>query len=127
MANSEKLKYAKSHEWVRVEDNGDLTIGITEHAQDQLGDVVFADLPAVGQSLAAQQTCMLLESVKAASDIYMPVSGKIIAVNAALEDAPENINEAPYSDGWLFKIAQDDIADIEGLLSLSEYDASLDE
>ena len=127
MANSEQLKYAKSHEWVRVEDNGDLTIGITEHAQDQLGDVVFADLPAVGQSLAAKQTCMLLESVKAASDIYMPVSGKIIAVNAALEDAPENINEAPYSDGWLFKIAPDDIADIEGLLSLSEYDASLDE
>lgn len=127
MTNPEQLKYAKSHEWVRVEDNGELTIGITDHAQDQLGDVVFADLPAVGQNLAAEQACMLLESVKAASDIYMPVSGKIIAVNTALEDAPENINEAPYGDGWLFKIVPDDLADIEGLLSLSEYDASLDE
>lgn len=127
MMNPEQLKYAKSHEWVRLEDNGELTIGITEHAQDQLGDVVFADLPSVGQSLAAQQACMLLESVKAASDIYMPVSGKIIAVNTTLEDEPENINEAPYSDGWLFKIAPDNASDIEDLLSLSEYDASLDE
>ena len=127
MTNPEQLKYAKSHEWVRVEDNGELTIGITDHAQDQLGDVVFADLPTAGQNLAAEQACMLLESVKAASDIYMPVSGKIIAVNTALEDAPENINEAPYGDGWLFKIVPDDLADIEGLLSLSEYDASLDE
>jgi glycine cleavage system H protein len=126
MTKPEQLKYASSHEWVRVEDNGELTVGITEHAQDQLGDVVFADLPSVGQTLAAQQTCMLLESVKAASDIYMPVSGKIIAVNTVLEDEPENINEEPYGKGWLFKIAADDPTDIEHLLSLSEYDASLD-
>ncbi|MFT7235849.1 MAG: glycine cleavage system H protein [Methylophagaceae bacterium] len=127
MANPEQLKYATSHEWVRVEDNGELTIGITDHAQDQLGDVVFADLPAVDLSLAAQQTCMLLESVKAASDIYMPVSGKIIAVNTALEDEPELINEDAYGNGWLFKMKPDNQADVASLLSLGQYEASLDE
>ena len=127
MANPEQLKYATSHEWVRVEDNGELTIGITDHAQDQLGDVVFADLPAVDLSLAAQQTCMLLESVKAASDIYMPVSGKIIAVNTALEDEPELINEDAYGKGWLFKMKPDNQADVASLLSLGQYEASLDE
>lgn len=126
MTKPEQLKYATSHEWVRVEDNGELTIGITDHAQDQLGDVVFAGLPALGQIAAAQEACMLLESVKAASDIYMPVSGKVTAVNSALEDEPELINEDAYDKGWLFKIMPDNQADIESLLSLSAYEASLD-
>jgi glycine cleavage system H protein len=127
MTNPEQLKYATSHEWVKVEESGELTIGITDHAQDQLGDVVFAELPALEQTMAAQQACMLLESVKAASDIYMPVSGKITRVNTALEDTPELINEDAYGKGWLFRMLPDNQADVEKLLSLSEYESSLDE
>ncbi|MBT3504766.1 MAG: glycine cleavage system protein GcvH [Piscirickettsiaceae bacterium] len=127
MTNPEQLKYATSHEWVKVDESGELTIGITDHAQDQLGDVVFADLPALEQTMSAQQACMLLESVKAASDIYMPVSGKITAVNTALEDTPELINEDAYGKGWLFRMVPENQADLEKLLSLSEYESSLDE
>jgi len=126
MNNPSSLKYAATHEWVRPEDSGELTVGITEHAQDLLGDLVFAELPEIGQRFAAQEECMLLESVKAASDIYMPVSGEISAINMALVNEPELINQAPFGDGWLFKIQPDNAADIDGLLSAEAYEQSLD-
>ncbi|RLA04499.1 MAG: glycine cleavage system protein GcvH [Gammaproteobacteria bacterium] len=126
MSNPTSLKYAQSHEWVRLEDSGELTVGITDHAQDLLGDLVFAELPEVGQRFDAKEECMLLESVKAASDIYMPVSGEISAVNPALEDTPEQINEDAFGGGWLFKVVPDNRNDIEALLSAEDYEASLD-
>ncbi|MBL4637894.1 MAG: glycine cleavage system protein H [Gammaproteobacteria bacterium] len=127
MSNPTSLKYAQTHEWVRVEPTGELTVGITEHAQDLLGDLVFAELPEVGQRYAAKEECMLLESVKAASDIYMPVGGEISAVNTSLEDEPELINQDSFGDGWLFKIQPDNQEDIDALLSADAYEASLDE
>jgi len=127
MSNPSSLKYADTHEWIRLEDSGELTVGITEHAQDLLGDLVFAELPEIGQRFAAKEECMLLESVKAASDIYMPVSGEISAINIALADEPELINQAPFGDGWLFKMQPDNAADIDGLLSAEAYEQSLDE
>jgi len=127
MSNPSSLKYASTHEWVRLEDSGELTVGITDHAQDLLGDLVFAELPEVGQRFSAEEECMLLESVKAASDIYMPVSGEISVVNTKLEDEPEIINEDSFGEGWLFKIQADNSADIEGLLSAEGYESSLDE
>ena len=127
MSNPEALSYAKTHEWVKREDNGELTVGITDHAQDLLGDLVFAELPAVGSHITAAEPCMLLESVKAASDIYMPLSGEVVAVNQALEGTPELVNEDAFGDGWLFKIKADDIEDIDSLLSASAYELSLDE
>ena len=127
MSNPTSLKYARSHEWVRLEESGEVTVGITDHAQDLLGDLVFAELPEVGQRFDAKEECMLLESVKAASDIYMPVSGEISAVNSALEDAPEQINEDAFGEGWLFKIVPDNHNDIKALLSVEAYEASLDE
>lgn len=127
MSNPTSLKYAETHEWVRLEDNGELTVGITEHAQDLLGDLVFAELPEVGQRFSAKEECMLLESVKAASDIYMPVNGEISAINTTLVDEPEVINQAPFSDGWLFKVQPDNATDIDSLLSADDYEKSLDE
>lgn len=127
MTNPTSLKYAETHEWVRVEQTGELTVGITDHAQDLLGDLVFAELPEVGQRYASKEECMLLESVKAASDIYMPVGGEISAVNTNLDDEPELINQDSFGDGWLFKIQPDNQADIEALLSSEAYEASLDE
>lgn len=127
MSEPSSLKYAETHEWVRPEDSGELTVGITEHAQDLLGDLVFAELPEVGQRFTVKEQCMLLESVKAASDIYMPVNGEISAINMALVDEPELINQQPFGDGWLFKIQPDNLADIDGLLSAEAYEQSLDE
>ena len=127
MNNPDTLSYAKTHEWVKSEDNGELTVGITDHAQDLLGDLVFAELPTVGSHVSAAEPCMLLESVKAASDIYMPLSGEVTAVNEALEDTPELVNEDAFGDGWLFKIRPDDIKDVDSLLSASAYESSLDE
>ncbi|HHA19735.1 MAG TPA: glycine cleavage system protein GcvH [Methylophaga sp.] len=126
MSNPSSLKYAESHEWVRVEESGELTVGITDHAQDLLGDLVFAELPEIGQRFSAKEECMLLESVKAASDIYMPVSGEISAINSELEDSPELINEDSFGEGWLFKIQPDNKSDIEGMLSADAYETSLD-
>jgi glycine cleavage system H protein len=126
MSNPNSLKYAETHEWVR-NDGNELVIGITDHAQDLLGDVVFAELPEVGQRFSAKEECMLLESVKAASDIYMPVNGEISAINTALEDSPELVNEDSFGEGWLFKIVPDNIGDLESLLSSEGYEASLDQ
>ena len=125
MTNPTDLCYTESHGWLRIEDSGEITVGITDHAQDLLGDLVFAELPEVGQRFAAQEQCMLLESVKAASDIYMPVSGEISAINSALEDSPELINDDAFGAGWLFKILPDNLADSEGLLSTKSYQTFL--
>ena len=119
------LKYAATHEWVRTESDGTLTIGITDHAQDLLGDVVFVELPEPGTDVEAEDSIAVVESVKAASDIYAPVAGTIIEVNEALADAPETVNESPFEDGWFFKIQPDNIADLENLMSADEYEESL--
>jgi glycine cleavage system H protein len=119
-----ELKYAPTHEWVRIE--GDIaTVGITDHAQDALGDLVYVELPEVGDTVAAHDEAGVVESVKAASDIYAPVSGEIVAVNEALADAPEIINSDPYHDGWMYRIRMSDAAELEDLLSAEDYDAQV--
>lgn len=120
-----ELKYASSHEWVRVEADGTAYVGITDHAQAALGDLVFVELPDVEATLAAAEEAGVVESVKAASDIYSPVSGEVIAVNEALEDAPELINSDPYGDGWIFRIRLSDKEELEDLLSADEYEEQL--
>lgn len=122
-----ELKYATSHEWVRDEGNGEYVVGITEHAQELLGDMVFVDLPEVGDMVAAGDDCAVAESVKAASDIYAPISGEIIAVNDALDSAPELVNSAPYGEGWLFRIKASDPVELDELLDADAYLASIDE
>ena len=118
MTIPEDLQYTKSHEWVRVE--GDtVTIGITDHAQDELGDVVFVELPDEGATFDAGESFGTVESVKAVSDLYTPVGGEVVEVNSTLEDAPENINEDPYGEGWIVKLRTTDEAD---LLSPEEYE-----
>jgi glycine cleavage system H protein len=103
-----ELKYSKEHEWLRKEADGTYTVGITEHAQELLGDMVFVDLPEVGATVSAGDDCAVAESVKAASDIYAPISGEIVAVNDALSDSPELVNSEPYEGGWIFKIKASD-------------------
>ena len=122
-----ELKYASSHEWVRNEGDGVVTVGITEHAQELLGDMVFVDLPDAGDEFAAGDDCAVAESVKAASDIYAPVAGEIVAVNEELEDSPETVNSDPYGDGWLFKIKMEDASELEDLLDAEGYANSIDE
>lgn len=119
----EELKYTKTHEWVRREDDGTVTIGITEHAQELLGDMVFVELPEGGRALASGEDCAVVESVKAASDIYAPVDGEVTEVNSALEDSPEIVNQDPYGDGWLFRMKPADEAEIDGLLDAAGYSA----
>ncbi|ARF48729.1 glycine cleavage system protein GcvH [Pantoea stewartii] len=122
-----ELKYRDSHEWLRKNADGSYTVGITEHAQELLGDMVFMDLPEVGATFAAGEECAVAESVKAASDIYSPVSGEIIAVNDALNDSPELVNSEPYQDGWLFQIKASDESELDSLLDADAYKASIDE
>jgi len=119
----QELRYVSSHEWVRLEDDGTATIGITDHAQEALGDVVFVELPEVGAQLGAGDEAGVVESVKAASDIYAPIGGEIIAINENLEDSPEVINADPYGDGWFFRMRLDDVADLDELMSAEQYDA----
>ena len=118
------LKYAASHEWSRLEADGTITVGITDHAQEALGDIVFLELPAVGRVVKAKEECAVIESVKAASDIYAPVSGEIVAINQAAVDAPESINSAPY-DNWLFRIKPADPDELSSLLDADGYNATL--
>jgi glycine cleavage system H protein len=121
------LKYATSHEWIRAEGNGVFTVGITEHAQDLLGDMVFVELPEVGDNVAKGDDCAVAESVKAASDIYAPISGEVLAVNDALNDSPELVNSAPYGDGWMFQIKASDESEVAGLLDAAGYKNAIDE
>ncbi len=122
-----ELKYSKEHEWLRKEADGTYTVGITEHAQELLGDMVFVDLPEVGATVAAGDDCAVAESVKAASDIYAPISGEIVAVNETLGDAPEQVNSEPYGEGWIFKIKASDEAEVDALLNATEYEALLED
>ncbi len=122
-----ELRYASSHEWARVDDDGTVSVGITEHAQDQLGDVVYVEVPEVGASFAAGDEAGVVESVKAASDIYAPVSGEVVAVNEGLEDEPELINAQPYDGGWMFKLKPSDESDLDNLLNSDDYLASIEE
>jgi len=121
-----ELKYRTSHEWVRVED-GVATVGITDHAQAAMGDLVYVELPDVGQTVAAGDEAGVVESVKAASDIYAPLSGEIVAINDALEGEPEKVNGDCYGDGWLFKIEIADEAELESLLTADEYQEKLED
>lgn len=116
-----ELKYASSHEWARLEDDGTVTVGITDHAQEALGDVVFVETPEVGATVAAGDEAGVVESVKAASDIYAPVGGEVIAVNDGLEDEPEQVNAEPYEDGWFFRLKPTDVSELEALLSAEDY------
>jgi glycine cleavage system H protein len=121
------LKFMKSHEWVRPEGGNRFTVGISDHAQGALGDLVYVELPAEGDELSQGAACAVVESVKAASDVYAPLSGKVVAVNAALADKPETINGDAYGEGWMFVIEASDPNQVDGLLSAAEYAAGLDD
>jgi len=125
--NPSELYYAKTHEWVRREEDGTVTVGITEHAQDALGDVVYVETPEVGDSIAVGDQAGVVESVKAASDIYAPVTGEVIATNEALEDAPETVNSDAFNDGWFFKLQPEDMGELDALMSAEEYEQFCDE
>ena len=121
------LRYRDSHEWVRTEENGTIVVGVSDHAQSALGDMVFVELPEPGMSYEQGDACAVVESVKAASDIYSPLGGEIIDANAELEDAPELVNTDPYGAGWLFKMIPSDASQIEGLLDAEAYAAMQDD
>lgn len=121
------LKFLRSHEWARIDDNGRVTVGISDHAQGQLGDLVYVELPDLGDHVDQGAASAVVESVKAASDIYSPIAGKVVAVNEALADKPETINEDAFGDGWIFVIEPDDVAQMEELLTPDEYAALLEE
>lgn len=128
MSNVPKeLKYAASHEWVRAEGDGIFTVGISEHAQELLGDMVFVELPEEGDNVAMGDDCAVAESVKAASDIYAPLTGEVIGINEDLEDSPELVNNDPYGDGWLFKIKAEDESELSNLLDAEAYSASIED
>lgn len=120
------LRYNDSHEWVLDNGDGTVTIGITDHAQEALGDVVFVELPEVGRTLEKGEEFGVIESVKAASDLYAPLAGEIVEVNETLEDAPETVNEAPYEGGWIMKVRVEDAAAVEALLNAEAYQAVVD-
>ncbi|MFR0674004.1 glycine cleavage system protein GcvH [Enterobacterales bacterium AW_CKDN230030176-1A_HGKHYDSX7] len=121
-----ELRFAESHEWARLENDGTVTVGISDHAQEALGDVVFVELAEVGKTFAAGDQAGVVESVKAASDIYAPVGGEVIAVNDALADAPEQLNEEPYG-AWIFKLKPNDTAELDKLLDAAGYKSAIGE
>jgi glycine cleavage system H protein len=125
MSNPTNLKYTASHEWVKTESDGTVSVGITQHAQELLGDMVFVETPAVGRKLKAKEECAVVESVKAAADIYAPVSGVVTAVNSELDNTPENINADPYGS-WMFKMKPDNAADVAALMDAKAYQAVAD-
>ena len=125
MSNPGNLKYTASHEWVKAESDGTVSVGITQHAQELLGDMVFVETPAVGRKLKAKEECAVVESVKAASDVYAPIAGEVTAVNAVLDSAPENINSDPYG-AWMFKLKPDNAADVNGLMDAAAYQSHVD-
>ena len=118
-----ELKYAASHEWARRLDDDVVEVGISDYAQESLGDVVYVELPEIGQAVSAGEECCAVESVKAASDIYAPVSGEIVAINEELDNEPELLNESPYDGGWMFRIKASDVSELDGLLIATDYDA----
>lgn len=121
------LKYISSHEWIREEDDGTVTIGITDHAQELLGDVVYVELPDVDSEVALEDEIAVVESVKAASDIFAPLSGTIIAVNEDLEDTPEIVNSSPYDDGWMFKMQPSEPSELDGLIDAETYQNEIED
>lgn len=123
----EEMRYTASHEWVKMNDDGTVSVGITEHAQELLGDIVFVETPEIDTEFAAGDACCVVESVKAASDLYMPISGEVIDTNPDLADTPEVINSSPYDDGWIFKIKPSNEDEIEGLMDAQTYEDSLEE
>lgn len=123
----DNLKYTTSHEWIKVNEDGTATIGISDHAQDALGDIVFVELPEPGSQVSARDEVAVVESVKAASDIYAPVTGEIVAINETLVDVPETVNSDPYGDGWFFKIRPDDENELAELLDAEAYKEICDE
>ena len=120
-----ELKYAKTHEYARTNDDGSVTVGISDSAQDQLGDMVFIELPEVGQTVAAAEACAVVESVKAASDVYAPVGGEVVEVNEALVDSPETVNQDAYGEGWLFRLQPADVTEMAALMDGEAYEVFL--
>jgi glycine cleavage system H protein len=125
MSNPSNLKYTASHEWVKVEADGTVSIGITSHAQELLGDMVFVESPAIGRKLKAGEECAVVESVKAAADVYAPIAGEVTAVNGELDSAPEKINEDPYG-AWMFSMKPDNAAELNSLMDADAYQAHVD-
>jgi glycine cleavage system H protein len=125
MSNPANLKYTESHEWVKSEADGTISIGITQHAQEALGDMVFVETPAVGRKLKAREECAVVESVKAAADVYSPVSGEVVAVNGELDNTPEKINADPYA-AWMFRMKPDNMAEVAALMDAAAYQAVVD-
>ena len=127
MSDASELRYLVTHEWGRIDEEGILTVGISEHAQDLLGDIVFVELPDIGMELDAEEESAIVESVKAASDVYAPLSGEVIEVNEKLLDEPEIVNSSPLEDGWFFKIKLNDASSFENLMTEEEYNATCEE
>ena len=127
MSTTNEIRYLASHEWGRIDEEGILTVGISDHAQDLLGDIVFVELPDIGKTLDAEEESAIVESVKAASDVYSPLSGEVIEVNEKLLDEPEIVNGSPYEEGWFFKIRLDDGSEFENLMTEEEYTNSCEE
>ena len=127
MSTTNEIRYLASHEWGRIDEEGILTVGISDHAQDLLGDIVFVELPDIGKTLEAEEESAIVESVKAASDAYSPLSGEVIEVNEKLLDEPEIVNGSPYEEGWFFKIRLDDGSEFESLMTEEEYSNSCEE
>jgi glycine cleavage system H protein len=121
------LRYTKSHEWIRDNGDGTVTVGITDHAQEALGDIVFVEIPDQGREVDAEEACAVVESVKAASDIYSPLAGEVIEANALLNDSPDAINNSPYDEGWIFRLAPNDMAAFSGLLDAAAYQQVVDD
>lgn len=123
MKTPNDLKYTKSHEWVKIEADGTLTVGITDHAQALMGDMVYVELPEAGRKVEANKECAVVESVKAASDVYAPVTGEVTTANSGLSDSPETVNKDPYGAGWMFKMKAANKAEVNGLLDAKAYEA----
>jgi glycine cleavage system H protein len=125
MSNPTNLKYTASHEWIKTEADGTVSVGITQHAQELLGDMVFVEAPAVGRKIKAKEEVAVVESVKAAADVYAPLSGEVVAINSELDSAPEQINSDPYG-AWIFRMKPDNAADVEALMDAAAYQAVVD-
>ena len=127
MSDASELRYLATHEWGRIDEEDILTVGISEHAQDLLGDIVFVELPDIGMELDAEEESAIVESVKAASDVYAPLSGEVVEINEKLLDEPEIVNSSPLEDGWFFKIKLNDASSFENLMTEEEYNATCEE